>query len=189
MYVSTAASTRMELIADEYQQQIRVNYLQSTSQLWYQLYVLPNRQYSQRLIEGAKRFGYKALVLTVDHCEIGNRECNVRNDFRLPNGIQPENLIDDDNNDFATTYRSLSIDAAFSWRDLDQIRSITSLPLIIKGIIHSDDARKAVGYGVQGVVVSNHSGRQLDTIPDIIHAVSDEKHHQIDVYIDGGVRR
>jgi len=84
---------------------------------------------------------------------------------------------------------------ALSWKDLDWVRSITSLPLIIKGIIHPDDARQAVRHGVQGIVVSNHGGRQLDTcqntidaLPDIMNAISGEN-HQIDVYVDGGVRR
>jgi len=195
MCVSTTASIRMELIAEEHQLQIKTNYPRSTSQLWYQLYVLKNRQYSQKLIERAERCGYKALVITVDSCEAGNRESYVRNKFTLPDGIQTENLIDDDNKNVDKTQRLTPIDAALSWKDLDWIRSITSLPLIIKGIIHPDDARQAVRHGVQGIVVSNHGGRQLDTcqstidaLPDIIDAVNGEK-QQIDVYIDGGVRR
>jgi isopentenyl diphosphate isomerase/L-lactate dehydrogenase-like FMN-dependent dehydrogenase len=198
MCVSSTASIRMELLAEEHRQQIKTNYPQSTSQLWYQLYVYTNRQNSQRLIERAERSGYKALVLTVDHCELGNREYNVHNNFTLPDGIQAANLIDNDDNDnsdFAKTYRNAPIDASLAWKDLDWIRSITSLPLIIKGIIHPDDALEAVRHGVQGIVVSNHGGRQLDTcqstidaLPDIMDAVRNEK-HQIDVYVDGGVRR
>jgi isopentenyl diphosphate isomerase/L-lactate dehydrogenase-like FMN-dependent dehydrogenase len=166
----------MEVIAEEYRHQIKTNYPRSTSQLWYQLYIVQNRQYTQRLIERAERCGYKAIVLTVDLCVVGNREC-------------------DDSSDFAKTYRTPSYDAAVSWKDLDWIRSITSLPLILKGIMHPDDARQAVKYGVQGIIVSNHGGRQLDTcqsaidaLPDIINAVRDEN-HQIEVYVDGGVRR
>ena len=95
----------------------------------------------------------------------------------------------------AKNLRRATIDPGFSWKDLDWIRSITSLPIIIKGIIHPDDAREAVRHGVQGVIVSNHGGRQLDTcqstidaLPVIIDAIKNEK-HQIDVYVDGGVRR
>jgi len=113
----------------------------------------------------------------------------------LPDGIQVENLIYHDDNDFPKNYNDITFDASLSWKDLDWIRSITSLPLILKGIIHPDDAREAVRHGVQGIVVSNHGGRQLDTcqntidaLPDIIDAVRNEK-HQIDVYVDGGVRR
>ena len=194
MCVSTGASTRLELIADEHQRQIKENYPQSRSQLWYQLYVIKNRQHSQKLIERAERCGYKALVITVDACELGNRECDVHNDFSLPDGIQAENLIDD-NKDVATTYRNIPIDSSLSWKDLDWIRSITSLPLILKGILHPDDAREAVRHRVQGIVVSNHGGRQLDTsqstidaLADIVNAVGGDN-DRIDIYVDGGIRR
>jgi isopentenyl diphosphate isomerase/L-lactate dehydrogenase-like FMN-dependent dehydrogenase len=185
----------MERIAEEYREQIKTNYPRSTAQLWYQLYVYANRQYTQKLIERAVKSGYKALILTVDHCELGNRECDVHNNFTLPDGIRAENLIDDDSSDFAKTSPRPPIDASLSWKDLQWIRSITSLPLIIKGIIHPDDAREAVRHGVQGIVVSNHGGRQLDTcqstidaLPNIVDAIRDGN-HQIDVYVDGGVRR
>jgi isopentenyl diphosphate isomerase/L-lactate dehydrogenase-like FMN-dependent dehydrogenase len=195
MCVSSNSTTRMERIAEEYRVQIKTNYPRSTSQLWYQLYVYPNRSYTQKLIERAEKSGYKALVLTVDHCVLGNRECDIHNKFTLPDGIRVENLIDDDSKDFATISPQASIDASLSWKDLQWLRSITSLPLIIKGIIHPDDAREAVRNGVQGIIVSNHGGRQLDTcqstidaLPDIVEAVRGGN-HQIDVYVDGGVRR
>ncbi|CAF4650812.1 unnamed protein product [Rotaria sp. Silwood2] len=83
--------------------------------------------------------------------------------------------------------------AAVACSTIMYIRSITSLPLIIKDIMHSDDAREAVKHGVEGIIVSNHGGRQLDTcqstidaLPDIMNAISSEV-HQIDVHIDGGV--
>ncbi|CAF1440660.1 unnamed protein product [Adineta ricciae] len=195
MCVSTAASTCMELIAEEYQQQIKTNYPQSTSQLWFQLYVLKSRPCTKKLIQRAEKSGYKALVLTVDLCVVGNRECDVRNQFSLPNGIQAENMIDDETNDFAKDYNVPSEDEALSWKDLDWIQSITSLPLILKGIIHPDDVRKALKYSVQGIIVSNHGGRQLDTclstidaLPYIIDTIRTEN-QQIDVYVDGGIRR
>ncbi|CAF0874919.1 unnamed protein product [Adineta ricciae] len=198
MCVSTNASVDMKRIADEHHQQIRMNYPQSTSQLWFQLYVLKNRRNTQKLIERAEECNYKALVITVDHCEQGNRECYIRNNFTLPNGIQAENLMDDDNDntEFGKTYRSdIPIDAALSWKDIDWIRSITSLPVIIKGIIHPDDAREAIRHGVQGIIISNHGGRQLDTcqgtidaLRDIMIALGNDK-DQIDIYVDGGIRR
>ncbi|CAF1484291.1 unnamed protein product, partial [Rotaria sordida] len=109
--------------------------------------------------------------------------------------IKAENLIDDKSSDFAKTYRQAPMDASLSWKDLKWIRSITSLPIIIKGIIHPDDAREAVKHGVQGIIISNHGGRQLDTcqstidaLPDSMDAISSER-HPIDVYIDGDIRR
>jgi isopentenyl diphosphate isomerase/L-lactate dehydrogenase-like FMN-dependent dehydrogenase len=190
------SSLGIEEIAEEYRRQIENNYPQSTSQLWFQLYVFKNRQFSQRLIERAERCSYKALVLTVDTCEIGNRECDVHNNFALADGTQSANYIGYvDNNNLPTNSPQSIYDASLSWKDLDWIRSITSLPIILKGIIHPDDAREAVRHGVQGIVVSNHGGRQLDTcqstidaLRDIMDAIKNEK-HQIDVYVDGGVRR
>jgi isopentenyl diphosphate isomerase/L-lactate dehydrogenase-like FMN-dependent dehydrogenase len=195
MCASSIATIRMELIAEEHRQEIKTNYPRSTSQLWYQLYVFKNRQYSQRLIERAERCGYKALVITVDTCTVGNRECDVHNNFSLPNGIRAENLLDDDSNKLTGTYPIPPYDPAFSWKDLDWIRSITSLPVILKGIIHPDDACEAARHGVQGIIVSNHGGRQLDTCQSTIDALADimnairREHHQMDVYVDGGVRR
>jgi isopentenyl diphosphate isomerase/L-lactate dehydrogenase-like FMN-dependent dehydrogenase len=196
MCVSMRSSLGIEEIAEEYRRQIENNYPQSTSQLWFQLYVFKNRQFSQRLIERAERCSYKALVLTVDTCEIGNRECDVHNNFALADGTQGANYIGYvDNNNLPTNSPQSIYDASLSWKDLDWIRSITSLPIILKGIIHPDDAREAVRHGVQGIVVSNHGGRQLDTcqstidaLRDIMDAIKNEK-HQIDVYVDGGVRR
>ena len=184
MCVSMRSSVGLEQIAEEYHRQMKSNYPQSTSQLWFQLYIFQNRLFSQRLVERAERSGYKALVLTVDSPEIGNRECDIRNNFALTEGAQSANYN-----------RQLKHDPSLSWKDLDWIRSITSLPIILKGIIHPDDARQALRHGVQGIIVSNHGGRQLDTcqstidaLPDIIDAIRNEK-HQIDVYVDGGIRR
>jgi len=196
MIVSTTASIRIEQIADEHRRQIEINYPLSTSELWYQMYVLKNRDYSRKLIERAEKAGYRALVLTVDHCELGNREMDVHNNFTLPDDIQPANLIDESTiDDFGKSYRRTMIDPALCWQDIQWIRSITSLPLIVKGIIHPDDARQAVQFGVQGIVVSNHGGRQLDTclstidaLTDVVRAVRNEN-SEIDVYVDGGVRR
>ncbi len=113
MCVTTGASTRMELIADEYRRQINTNYPQSNAQLWFQIYVFRNRQISQKLIERAEKCGYKALVVTVDTCEVGNRECDIRNDFSLPDGIRAKNLTDV-NVVSENTSRELSIDPSLS---------------------------------------------------------------------------
>jgi isopentenyl diphosphate isomerase/L-lactate dehydrogenase-like FMN-dependent dehydrogenase len=194
MCVSTAASTRMEIIADEYHKQIKENYPQSLSQLWYQLYVFKNRIYSQKLIERAQSSGYKALVITVDTPQVGNRELDFRNQFSLPDGIQPENLIDE-NNHFIQNHHQFLMDSSLSWNDIHWIQSITSLPIILKGILHPDDALLAIKYNIQGIIVSNHGGRQLDTTISSIDALQDivnvvrKQNSQIDIYLDGGIRR
>jgi len=125
---------------------------------------------------------------------LGNRECDIHNNFALPDGIRAENLIDDNNTVFIEKYLEMPRDSSLSWKDLDWIRSITSLPLILKGIMHPDDAVEAVRYGIQGIIVSNHGGRQLDSSVSTIDALSDVikavgNNPQIDVYVDGGIRR
>ncbi|CAF0974386.1 unnamed protein product [Adineta steineri] len=194
MCVSTMATIHMEAIANEHQRYIKEKFLQSQSQLWYQLYVFQSRQFTQRLIEQAERCGYKALVLTVDSCAAGNRESTIHSNFSLPDGIQAANLIDVDNNEFDKKFRELPRDSSLSWKDLDWIRSITSLPLILKGIMHPDDAITAIKHGIQGIIISNHGGRQLDSSLSTIDALSDiiktiGHNQQIDIYVDGGVRR
>ncbi|CAF1623135.1 unnamed protein product, partial [Adineta ricciae] len=153
MCVSTISSTRMELIADEHRRYIRERYPQSSSQLWYQLYVFQDREITQKLIKRAETSGYKALVLTVDTCIIGNRESSVHNKFSLPNGVRVENLVDE-RVELAKKYQELPRDASLSWKDLDWIRSITSLPIILKGILHPDDACQAVKFGIKAIIVS-----------------------------------
>ena len=194
MCVSTGASTRLEMIAEEHRKQIKEHYPQSQSQLWYQVYIFKNRRYSQTLIERAEQAGYKAVIITVDTPQIGNRESDFHNQFLLPDGIQPENLIDDNNN-FIKNHHQLPIDSSLSWEDIQWIRSITSLPIILKGVLHPDDALQAMKYNIQGIIVSNHGGRQLDTTIASIDALEDivkmvqTQNHPIDIYLDGGIRR
>jgi isopentenyl diphosphate isomerase/L-lactate dehydrogenase-like FMN-dependent dehydrogenase len=118
-FYSTGASTRIEIIADEYHKQIKENSPQSSSQLWYQLYIFKNRIYSQKLIERAEASSYKALIITVDSPQFGNRESDFRNQFLLPDGIQSENLIDE-NNHFIKNIHQLSIDSSLSWNDIQK---------------------------------------------------------------------
>ncbi|CAF4554948.1 unnamed protein product, partial [Didymodactylos carnosus] len=199
MIVSTMASTRMELIAEEHQKTM-MEYKTSSSALWYQLYVLENREYTKNLIQRAEKCGYKALVITVDACVIGNRECDHHNNFQLPNGISYGNFLSDENNKSCAekdvpTYYTHPFDTSLSWNDLEWFRSVTKLPLIIKGIIHPDDAVLAVKANVAGIIVSNHGGRQLDTCMSTIDALADimqavrPLNTNMEIYMDGGIRR
>jgi isopentenyl diphosphate isomerase/L-lactate dehydrogenase-like FMN-dependent dehydrogenase len=81
---------------------------------------------------------------------------------------------------------------AFSWKDVDWLASLTRLPLVLKGVLRGDDARRSLSHGVSGIIVSNHGGRQLDgaipgitALPEVVEAVGG----QAEVYVDGGVRR
>ncbi|HTM20541.1 MAG TPA: alpha-hydroxy acid oxidase, partial [Kofleriaceae bacterium] len=144
--------------------------------------------------------GARALVLTVDAPVLGRRERDARNRFQLPAGLTIENMLPAghgdlpggvDDSGLAAYFASL-IDPTLSWRDLEWLRGVTRLPLIIKGIVRPDDARRAVAAGAAGVVVSNHGGRQLDTAPATIQVlphIADAVGDRAEVLLDGGVRR
>ena len=168
--------------------------------LWFQLYVHQDRSITRALVERVAAAGYSALVLTVDVPEIGRRERDTRNAFRLSPALRVAHFPPDasiplqhaaDESGLANFIHGMR-DASLSWKDLEWLASLSPLPLVIKGLVRADDARRAVDHGVAGVVVSNHGGRQLDTaipslraLPDVADAVGDS----ILVMMDGGIRR
>jgi 4-hydroxymandelate oxidase len=168
--------------------------------VWFQLYVYRDRGITEALVQRAEAAGARALVLTVDAPVLGRRERDARNRFQLPAGLTIENMLPAghgdlpggvDDSGLAAYFASL-IDPTLSWRDLEWLRGITRLPLIIKGIVRPDDARRAVAAGAAGVVVSNHGGRQLDTAPATIQVlphIADAVGDRAEVLLDGGVRR
>ena len=167
---------------------------------WFQLYVYSDRGLTKALIERAEACGMGAVVLTVDAPVLGRRERDLRNRFHLPDGIRLANVPSSGSipvpsghgdsglhNNFAS-----GIDASLSWKDVDWLRSITRLPVLIKGIVRGDDAARAVDHGAAGIIVSNHGGRQLDTaiasvraLPEVAEAVAG----RAEVLLDGGIRR
>ena len=189
MVVSTLSTTTIEDIAAA-----------ATGPLWFQLYVYKDRQATIALIRRAEAAGCRALVLTVDAQVWGRREADVRNSFKLPDGLTVANLADYAKEMFPAgipgsglaAYVSQMLDPTLSWRDLAWLRGQTKLPLLLKGIVRADDAKLAVEHGADGIIVSNHGGRQLDTAPATIEAlpcVVDAVKGKIPVLIDGGVRR
>jgi len=167
---------------------------------WFQLYVYKDRAVTEELVHRAVKAGYKALCLTADTPVLGRRERDERNAFTLPPGFGVANLrpagLDgmpevDHGSAFAQYVANL-LDASLTWEDVDWLRSVSPLPLVVKGIMTAEDAVLAVEHGVAGIVVSNHGGRQLDStlgsldaLPDIVAAVRG----RIEVYLDGGIRR
>lgn len=189
MILSTLATSSIEEVMEA-----------ATGPVWFQLYVYKDRGTTAGLVERAESAGCSALVLTVDAQIWGRRERNVRNCFRLPEGLSLKNLMPvgkeqlprDVAGSGLAAYVTSLFDPALSWKDLDWLCSITKVPVLIKGVVHPDDARHAVDYGIAGVIVSNHGGRQLDTapatieaLPGIVEAVEDG----LEVLIDGGIRR
>ncbi|MEM7051602.1 MAG: alpha-hydroxy acid oxidase [Acidobacteriota bacterium] len=175
----------------------------SRGPVWFQLYVYKDRGATEALLERVQDAGCRAIVLTVDAPVLGRRERDVRNRFRLPPGLAVSNLsaagygevaASADDSGLAAYVADLH-DPSLSWEDLDWLRSVTDLPLLIKGIVRPDDALRAARAGVAGIVVSNHGGRQLDTapapievLPEIVDGVATD-HPEVEVLIDGGVRR
>ncbi|CAF1588730.1 unnamed protein product, partial [Didymodactylos carnosus] len=202
MILSTLATTKLEDVAIEHKKAL-TEHPGSISQLWYQLYILKDREFTKNLVQRAEQSGYKAIVVTVDAPRLGNREADRRNTFRLPENMQMENLLDplkevkntDTKVSALNDYFVRQVDASLTWKDITWLRSITKLPIIVKGIIKKEDALLAIRANVDGIVVSNHGARQLDTtistiesLPEIVQAVrSIDKN--IEIYIDGGIRR
>jgi 4-hydroxymandelate oxidase len=189
MVVSTLSTTTIEDIGAA-----------ATGPLWFQLYVYKDRGATTGLIRRAEAAGCRALVLTVDAQVWGRREADVRNNFKLPDGLTVANLADHAKEMFPAgipgsglaAYVAQMLDPALSWRDLAWLREQTKLPILLKGIVRADDAKLAVEHGLAGVIVSNHGGRQLDTAPATIEAlprVVDAVAGKIPVLVDGGIRR
>ncbi|NWR85421.1 HAOX2 oxidase, partial [Furnarius figulus] len=154
---------------------------------WFQLYIHRNRATSQRLVQRAEALGFQALVLTADLPYTGKRRDDIRNGFRLPPHMKLKNL----ERDFEVCKMSL-LDPSVTWNDIYWLQSLTHLPIIIKGILTKEDAELAVRHGVQGIIVSNHGGRQLDEGPATIDAlveVVEAVRGRVEVYIDGGIRK
>jgi 4-hydroxymandelate oxidase len=167
MVVSTTTETFLEEVAAA-----------SAAPKWWQLYVFTDRGYTAGVLGRVRAAGFGAIVMTVDFQDSGLRHRDTRSGFVMPIGVSGSELI---------------YDSAISWDDLPWIREqAPGLPLLLKGILTAEDAALAVEAGIDGVVVSNHGGRQLDgvaasitALPEVVDAVAD----RIPVLMDGGVRR
>jgi len=168
--------------------------------VWFQLYFYRDRGATRALVERAEAAGCGAIVLTVDAQVWGRRERDVHNRFTLPPGLRVENLGGtrmaempaEAQGSGLNAYVASLFDPSLSWADLGWLCSLTRLPVVVKGIVRADDARRAVEHGAAAVVVSNHGGRQLDTAPATIEAlpwVAEAVDGKIEVLVDGGVRR
>ena len=190
----------------------------STGPKWFQVYVWRDRALVRDMVERAAAEGYEALLVTVDTAVLGRRERDVRRGFTLPPTIGLGTIVDGirhpgwtwsflrggpitfsnvagTSQGTAVTlsdFVSSQFDPSLSWRDLDWLRGVTDLPVVVKGVGCAADARIAADEGLPAVVISNHGGRQLDGAPptldlleETVQAVGDE----VEVLIDGGVRR
>jgi (S)-2-hydroxy-acid oxidase len=170
---------------------------------WFQLYVYKDRVVTTSLVRRAEAAGYKALAVTVDTPVLGRREADVRNRFKLPahltmgnftdtGGAHSEGTKDGGKDSGLAAYVADLIDRTLSWEDLKWLRSITKLPIVVKGVMCAEDALEALKYGVDAIWVSNHGARQMDTAPSTIEALPEilaAVQGKVEVYLDGGVTR
>ena len=165
---------------------------------WFQLYVFRDRGVTRAFVEQAAEHGYRAIVLTVDAPRLGRRERDLRTGFRVPEEIRVPSMaalrsLEGGGWEGATPLELLgAIDPSLTWNDLEELRSLSSLPLVLKGIQTAEDAELACAHGADAIVVSNHGGRQLDSVaptaellPEVVGAVAG----RMEVYVDGGIRR
>ena len=166
------------------------------SPLWFQLYAQTDHGFTRELVQRAEAGEYRALCLTVDTPIAGARNRETRADVKLPplpnlkglKGVGSEGGIRTGSLDIFSSV----LDAALSWKDVEWLRSFAKIPLLVKGVLNPDDADRAVKAGVAGIMVSNHGGRNLDTVPATIDAlpqVADRVAGRVPVFVDGGIRR
>jgi 4-hydroxymandelate oxidase len=160
--------------------------------LWLQLYFLNNPDDTLSIVRRAEAAGYNALVVTVDSQFLGKREIDYRNQFKLPEHLRPANLDFHKNKINISAGKEDLFVKKLTWTDIEWLKSQTSLPIWLKGILHPDDAHLALQAGVDGLIISNHGARQLDTaIPPILvlSQIAEVIAGQIPIIIDGGIRR
>src|SRR5207248_6936514 len=167
---------------------------------WFQLYVYRDKAITRDLVERAAAAGYSALCLTVDTPLAGPRERDRRNRLRMPAHLGLDNFptahaerqkSGGEAESALARYIADMWDANLTWADVDWLRSVSKLPVIIKGILAPEDARLAVEHGAAAIIVSNHGGRQLDGVPapiSVLLPVMDAVAGRVEVLLDGGVR-
>jgi 4-hydroxymandelate oxidase len=158
--------------------------------LWFQLYIQPDLAFTEAIVRRAEEAGCSALVVSVDSPVFGRRERDMRNAFfALPPGMCCENMRDPAD---GGQPRKIVFSPGLCWADIAWLRSTTVLPIVLKGIAHPDDARLAADRGADAIMVSNHGGRQLDTVPaaiDLLPPIADAVGGRVPLLLDGGIRR
>ncbi|XP_038998101.1 (S)-2-hydroxy-acid oxidase GLO1-like isoform X2 [Hibiscus syriacus] len=166
---------------------------------FFQLYVYKERNVVAQLVKRAERAGFKAIALTVDNPRLGRREADIKNRFTLPPFLTLKNFegldlgkMDKADDSGLASYVAGQVDPTLSWKVVKWLQTITSLPILVKGVLTAEDARIAVQAGAAGIIVSNHGARQLDYVPATITALEEvvkAAQGRVPVFLDGGVRR
>lgn len=188
MILSTFSTTGIEEVAQA-----------ATGPLWFQIYAQPDRGFTRALIERAEAAGCQALCLTVDTPVLGARNREARAGFALPSGMSRVNLEGLGGVTANASHRpaegqmySTVLDPALTWKDVEWLRGFAKVPVVLKGVMDAEDARRAVDAGVAGLIVSNHGARNLDTVPATVSAlprVAESVAGRVPILVDGGIRR
>ncbi len=171
----------------------------ATAPLWFQLYVQPDRGFTRELVARAEAAGCRALCMTVDTPVLGARNREDRVQYSLPPGLEHPNLDGLKSAHSVNSHRpkegeiySGLISPDLCWKDVEWLLSFAKVPVVLKGILHPDDADRAVQAGVAGLIVSNHGGRNLDTAPasiDALPGVAEKVAGRVPLLMDSGIRR
>ena len=149
--------------------------------LWFQLYVRDDKEFTKNLVQKAEALGCRALCITVDTPVPGARNRQARVNFKLPDGINAP-----------YTNGALSQKMPLTWKEMEWLISFSKVPVLLKGILNPNDAEKAINIGASGIIVSNHSGRNLDTVPatiEVLPRIVERVNKRIPILMDGGIRR
>ena len=188
MIVSMAATVAIEEVAASAR-----SAADSNGSLWFQIYLQPDLGFTEHIIRRAEAAGCSAVVVTVDSPAFGRKNRDLRNGFNdLPSGMRCENLREPTNENGSGKIRQIVFSPELSWKNIEWLRQVTQLKIVLKGIVHPEDAKLAVRHGADAVLVSNHGGRQLDTVPatiDVLPAITDAVDGRIPLLLDGGIRR
>ncbi|XP_004235560.1 peroxisomal (S)-2-hydroxyacid oxidase GLO4 [Solanum lycopersicum] len=154
------------------------------------------REITANMVQRAERNGFRAIILTADTPRLGRKEADIKNKMIAPPFKNFEGLIStvavSDKGSNVEAYAAETLDPSFCWKDIAWLKSITKLPILIKGVLTGEDATKAIEAGVAGIIVSNHGARQLDYTPATISALEEVVHAvqvKVPVLFDGGIRR
>jgi len=164
-------------------------------ELWFQTYIFKDRAMTKELLERAEQSGYRSIVVTIGCPVAGKRDKNITNKFTLPVGVFAANFNRSNvivhNNPIYGVERA-EFDPSVTWSDIEFIRSQTSLPIMLKGIMNPNDVAPALDLQVSGLIVSNHGGRQLDTTEStirILPEIADAVGGRVPLLVDSGFRR
>lgn len=167
--------------------------------LWFQLYIQTDRGFTREVVDRVLAAGCEAICVSVDVPVNGPRDRELRAGFKLPPGVERANLSGLGPAISAAAHRpagrniySATHGPDATWKDIEWLRSIIPARLLLKGILHPDDAAKAVELGCDGLIVSNHGGRSLDTVPasiDVLPAIAKRVALRVPLLLDGGIRR